>query len=304
MTAHLTRIKSRLSIHAHRKVRGMLEGEYAAIHAGRGIDFNDLREYVRGDDVKDIDWKASARSRQLLVKRYVAERKHTVQLCVSTGRSMAALAALPEGGAARTPVSKRELAVFVAGVTGFLAVQHGDVVGLVHGNAERQHVARPGSGELHLERLLATVHDAIRPDGPPGDLTALLRHVVRTIRRRTILVVITDEPAVTEEQAMLLRRLTAQHEVLLLSIGDLDPTTPALAGRRLLDVDAGAEVPAWLRRDAELHRQLGSLVADQALEMRRRLEQLGIVEEQVRDLDGAVTTIYRMLERHRHARRR
>jgi uncharacterized protein (DUF58 family) len=74
MPAHLTRIKTRLSIHAHRKVRGLLEGEYAALHVGRGIDFNDLREYVRGDDVKDIDWKASARGRQLLVKRYVAER--------------------------------------------------------------------------------------------------------------------------------------------------------------------------------------------------------------------------------------
>ncbi|WP_408896496.1 DUF58 domain-containing protein [Nocardioides sp. R1-1] len=311
MTAHLTRIKSRLSIHAHRKVRGLLEGEYAAIHAGRGIDFNDLREYVRGDDVKDIDWKASARSRQLLVKRYVAERKHTVLLCVSTGRSTAALAGVgahPAGHATDrasvVPPSKRELAVFVAGVTGYLAVQHGDSVGLVRGDAQRQHVARPGSGELHLERLLGEVYDAISPDGPPGDLTALLRHVVRTIRRRTILLVVTDEPALTEEQAMLLRRLTAQHEVLLLTLGDLDPTDSALAGRRLLDVDAGAEVPAWLRRDAALHRELATLVADQAQEMRRRLDQLGIVQEQVGDLDGAVLAIHRLLERHRHARRR
>ncbi|MCR1784460.1 DUF58 domain-containing protein [Nocardioides carbamazepini] len=302
MTAHLTRIKSRLSIHAHRKVRGLLEGEYAAIHAGRGIDFNDLREYVRGDDVKDIDWKASARSRQLLVKRYVAERKHTVLLCVSTGRSMAALAGLGADSAA--PTSKRELAVFVAGVTGYLAVQHGDVVGLVHGDADRQHVSRPGSGELHLERLLGTVHEAITPEGPPGDLTALLRHVVRTVRRRTILLVVTDEPAVTEEQAMLLRRLTAQHEVLILTLGDLDPTTPVMAGRRLLDVDAGVEVPPWLRRDARLHRELATLVADEAQHMRRRLDQLGIVQEQVRDLDGAVIAIFRLLERHRHARRR
>lgn len=302
MTAHLTRIKARLSIHAHRKVRGLLEGEYAAIHAGRGIDFNDLREYVRGDDVKDIDWKASARSRQLLVKRYVAERKHTVLLCVSTGRSMAALGGVGPGSA--VPTSKRELAVFVAGVTGYLAVQHGDIIGLVHGDAARQHAARPGSGELHLERLLGTVHDAIGPDGPPGDLTALLRHVVRTVRRRTILLLVTDEPAVTEEQAMLLRRLAVQHEVLFLTVGDLDPTTSAMAGSRLLDIDAGAEVPAWLRRDAQLHRELATLVADQAHEMRRRLDQLGIVQEQVHDLDGAVTAIFRLLERHRHARRR
>ena len=302
MTAHLTRIKARLSIHAHRKVRGLLEGEYAAIHAGRGIDFNDLREYVRGDDVKDIDWKASARSRQLLVKRYVAERKHTVVLCVSTGRTMAALAGV--GGSSAPPTSKRDLAVFVAGVTGYLAVQHGDVIGLVHGDADSQRGSRPGSGELHLERLLGTVHDAITPDGPPGDLSALLRHVARTIRRRTILLVVTDEPVLTDEQVMLLRRLAVQHEVLFVSVGDLDPTSSAMAGRRLLDVDAGAEVPGWLRRDAQLHRELAALVADQAQEMRRRLDQLGIVQEQVGDLDGAVSAIFRLLERHRHARRR
>ncbi|XBB65246.1 DUF58 domain-containing protein [Nocardioides sp. WV_118_6] len=296
MTAHLTRIRSRLAIHAHRKVRGLLEGEYAAIHAGRGIDFNDLREYVRGDDVKDIDWKASARSRQLLVKRYVAERKHTVLLCISTGRSMAAL-----NDAA---VAKRELAVLVAGVMGHLAVQHGDLVGLVHGNAASCRAERPGGGDLHLERLLGAAYDAIRPDGPPGDLATLLRHVVRTVRRRTILVVVTDETALAEDAIALLRRLSVQHEVLFVTLGDLDPTLPAVADRRLVDIDAGAEVPGWLRRDERLRREYAALVDDEAQRLRRRLDQLGIAQELVRDHDDAITAVFRLLERHRHARRR
>lgn len=296
MPAHLTRIKARLSIHAHRKVRGLLEGEYAAVHVGRGIDFNDLREYVRGDDVKDIDWKASARSRQLLVKRYVAERKHTVLLCVSTGRSMAAM-----NDAA---VSKRELTVFIAGLMGLLAVQHGDLVSLVHGDAETRHAEPPKGGELHLERLLGRVHDAIRPDGAPADLTALLRHVARTVRRRTILVVVCDETSIPTECADLLRRLTVQHEVLLLTIGDLDPTLPAVAGRRLVDVDTAAEVPVWLRHDRRLRRELADLVGREEQQLRRRLDQLGVVHERVRDTETAVTAVFRLLERQRHARRR
>lgn len=296
MTAHLTRIKARLSIHAHRKVRGLLEGEYAAIHVGRGIDFNDLREYVRGDDVKDIDWKASARSRQLLVKRYVAERKHTVLLCVSTGRSMAAM-----NDAA---VSKRELTVFVAGLVGLLAVQHGDLVSLVHGDAEARHAEPPKGGELHLERLLGKVYDAIRPDGGPADLTALLRHVARTVRRRTILVVVCDDTSIPPESADLLRRLSVQHEVLLLTIGDLDPTLPAVAGRRLVDVDTAAEVPGWLRHDRRLRRELAGLVRQEEQQLRRRLDQLGVVHERVGDTETAVTAVFRLLERQRHARRR
>ncbi|WP_028656337.1 DUF58 domain-containing protein [Nocardioides sp. J54] len=296
MPAHLPRIKARLSIHAHRKVRGLLEGEYAALHVGRGIDFNDLREYVRGDDVKDIDWKASARSRQLLVKRYVAERKHTVLLCVSTGRSMAAM-----NDAA---VSKRELAVLVAGVMGLLAVQHGDLVSLVHGDEAGRHAEPPKGGELHLERLLGTVHDAIRPDGAHTDLAALLRYVVRTVRRRTILVVVCDETTVPDETADLLRRLTVQHEVLLLTIGDLDPTQPTVADRRLVDVDSAAEVPGWLRHDRRLRRELATLVREEEQQLRRRLEQLGVVHERVHDTESALTAVFRLLERQRHARRR
>ena len=164
--SHLTRVKTRLSIHAHRKVRGLLEGEYAAIQVGRGIAFNDLREYVRGDEVKDIDWKASARTRMLLVRRYVAERKHTVVLAVSTGRSMAAMNDAQH--------SKRDLTVFVAGVMGYLAVRHGDLVALVYGDERRQHARPPGNGELKLERLLGLVHDAITPDAGHSDLTAVL----------------------------------------------------------------------------------------------------------------------------------
>lgn len=301
MPAHLTRIKARLSIHAHRKVRGLLEGEYAAVHVGRGIDFNDLREYVRGDDVKDIDWKASARSRQLLVKRYVAERKHTVLLCISTGRSMAALSGI---GTTPSLTSKRELTVFVAGLMGLLAVQHGDLVSLVHGDAAARHAEPPKGGELHLERLLGKVHDAIRPDGAPSDLAAVLRHVARTVRRRTILVVVCDETAVSTECADLLRRLTVQHEVLFLTIGDLDPTLPAVAGRRLVDVDTAAEVPSWLRHDRRLRRELADLVGQEEQQLRRRLDQLGVVHERVGDTETAVSAVFRLLERQRHARRR
>lgn len=294
--SHLTRIKARLSIHAHRKVRGLLEGEYAAVQVGRGIDFNDLREYVRGDDVKDIDWKASARTRTLLVRRYVAERKHTVVLAVSTGRSMAAMNDAQH--------SKRDLAVFVTGVMGYLAVRHGDLVALVFGDARRQHVRPPDNGELYLERLLGLVHDAITPEAPPSDLPAVLDYVARAIRRRAILVVVCDETTITEELAESLRRLTAQHEVLFVTIGDLDPTQTVGVPRRLVDVDAEQEVPGWLRGDARLQEEYAALVAGEETQLRRRLDQLGVVHERVQDTESAITAVFRVLERHRHARRR
>lgn len=296
MTAHLTRVKTRMSIHAHRKVRGLLEGEYASMLTGRSMDFNDLREYVRGDDVKDIDWKASARSRSLLVKRYAAVRKHTILLAASTGRSMAAMNDLQ--------VSKRDLAVTVAGVIGYLAVKHGDLVSLVYGDEAGQHQLPPAGGELNLEWRLAAMHDATTPQAAHSDLVDVLRHVARNVKRRTVLVVVCDEYAVDDALATVLRRLAAQHEVLFVSIGDLDPTAlPGGDGARLVDIDSGGELPSWARHDAELREQFATSTIATSEEMRRTLESLGIVHERVHDEPGAVHAVLRLLERHRHARR-
>ncbi|MCL2612822.1 MAG: DUF58 domain-containing protein [Nocardioidaceae bacterium] len=299
---YLQKIRTRLTIHAHRKVLGLLEGEYAAVQIGRGMDFNDLREYVRGDDVKDIDWKASARGRQLLVKRYVAERKHTVLLCVSTGRSMAALNQV----GTRSPVSKRDLSVFVAGLIGYLAVRHGDLVSLVYGDADQQHIRPRESTELHLERLLSTIHAATTERSGPADLVALLHYTARVVRRRTILAIVSDEVSVSDELADVLRRLAAQHEILFVTIGDADPTAAAdsLTDRPLYDIDAGTPIPGWLRGDRRLRREYAALVGSEEAGLRRRLDQLGIVHERVRDTDAAITAVFRLLERHRHARRR
>ncbi|GGO87506.1 hypothetical protein GCM10011584_12300 [Nocardioides phosphati] len=296
MAVHLTRVQSRLSIHAHRKVRGLLEGEYAALHAGRSMDFNDLREYVRGDDVKDIDWKASARSRALLVKRYAALRQHTIQLVVSTGRSMAGLQA--------RDVPKRDLAVLVAGVLGWLAVRHGDLVGVAWGDAEDQHLLRPQRGELPLERGLQAIHDATTTASGASDLAALVEYVVRTVRRRTVLALVCDAWELDAPALAAVKRLAVQHEVLFVTVGGIDPTSEELALDTLTDVETGRPLPQWVADDEELRRQYAEMLAADAVSLKRQLDGLGIVHTHVADEAGAIKAVFDLLEHHRHARRR
>ena len=296
MAVLLPRVKARMSIHAHRKVRGLLEGDYAALHAGRSMDFNDLREYVRGDDVKDIDWKASARSRTLLVKRYAALRQHTIQLVVSTGRSMAALNELD--------MPKRDLAVTAAGVIGWIAVRHGDLVALAWGDADEQHHNPPVRGELGLERHLQSIHDASTPEAGASDLPALLEYVVRTVRRRTLLFVVSDVREVDDRTAAALRRLSVQHEVLFVTVGDLDPTSDDLVTEEIVDVDSGQLLPEWLRGDEELQREYADLLVADARAMKHRLDSLGVVHVHVPDERTTIRAMFDLLETHRHARRR
>ena len=296
MTAHVTRIKARLALHAHRKVRGVLEGEYAAVQTGRGMEFNDLREYVRGDDVKDLDWKASARTGEMLVKRYVAVRKHTVLLVVSTGRSMAAAYAVD--------ASKRDLAVEVAGLVGWLAVRQGDLVGAVYGDAAEQHGMPARTGELHLERCLEACHRAIRPDASASDLTSVLRYVARTVRRRTILLVVCDEEEATADLTSVLRRLVVQHEVLLVTVGDIDPVDVPDNAPGSLDLDVRRPLPSWLRGDRQLLAELGAARADAQQRFHRSIAALGVAHEHVENSEDALATLRRLLARNRRARGR
>jgi uncharacterized protein (DUF58 family) len=291
----LTEVQVKLSIHAHRKVRGMLEGEYGSVYKGRSMDFEDLREYVPGDDIKDVDWKATARSSHPLVKRFVAVRKHTIMLVVSTGRSMAAMAD-PE-------TSKREVTVLAAGVLGLTAVRHGDLVSLVAGDSSGVEYLKPAGTTIHLERLLRRIVDRTVVAGPAADLAGTLRFVARNISRRSILVLLADAVDWTDEDVRLLRRLVAQHEVIYLRIGDISPAELQLTPRTAYDVDSLATLPAFVRRDRALHAEYAQTLATSAANAGAQLSRIDVASESASSEADVIPAVFRLLERHRRARR-
>ncbi len=212
MSSLLTRVKSKMSIFAHRKARGMLDGEYGSVFKGRSLDFDDLRAYIPGDEVRDIDWKASARHGSPLIKRYVAVRRQTLLLITDTGRNMAASALDGE--------EKKDIAVMALGVVGYLAQRHGDVVGLVCGDAEGSRSLPAKAGEAHLERLLRAVDGETGLTSPRSSIGEQLSYVARNYGQRMLLFVVADEMVPDAAMERLLRRLRAQHEVLWLTVRD------------------------------------------------------------------------------------
>lgn len=306
VTSLLRTVRMKTTIHAHRKVRSILDGEYGSIHKGRSMDFDDLREYVAGDDIKDLDWKATARSGRPLVKRFVATRQHAVLVVADTGCTMAALS--------DTTSTKRDIAVIAAGVIAQLAHGHGDLTGLVAGpapaatvkvrNAQRiQHVPLAAS-DLHIERMLRVIHDSIDPDGYPSRLDDLLAYVARTVRRRMILFVIADDVDLDDRHEALLRRLDAQHEILFCTVGDVTMTDPALRRRSLHVVGPHARVPTFFRGRTDLHADLVELSRRRADRTRARLNRAGIVGTRLCAETDIVPALYELLDRKRRSRRR
>lgn len=279
-------------IFAHRKARGMLDGEYASVFRGRSLDFDQLRAYVPGEEVRDIDWKATARVGMPLIKEYVATRRQELLFVADTGRNMAAVAS---GGE-----SKKDIAVMVMGVLGQLALKHGDSVALVHGDS-RKSTALPAKGtESHLERLLR-IMDSTTLTAAPSDLFAQLEYVGAHYRRRMLLVVVADEVLADDRCARILRRLAAQHEILWIQIEDaVLAGDDALLGKGY-DVVGLDPVLTLLAQDPALAHDYAQAVAARASALDKLLAARGIARAKIGHTDQVLGRVFSLLERHRRA---
>lgn len=293
MTSLLQRVKSKMAIFAHRKARGMLDGEYGSVFRGRSLDFDDLRAYVPGDDVRDIDWKASARHGSPLIKRYVAVRRQTVLLIADTGRNMAA--------EARDGETKKDIAVMALGVVGYLAHRHGDVVGLVHGDANGTRTVPAKAGEAHLEGLLRDVDSAAGPDSGPSRIDDQLDHVARTVKGRFLLFVVADELAASPGTEQLLRRLRAQHEILWLTVRDADLAGDGSIPQDALNVADSSALLGHLAASAAVTAAYARAAEERDAGRLAMFRRTGITQGHVTGSSTVMTELFALLERHRRA---
>lgn len=230
MGTHLDRAKAFFG----RDTSGLLEGgRYALVHT-RSLEFDDLRPYVRGDDVRDIDWKASARSGDVLIKRFVSEKHHKILVVADAGTNMSAVT--PSGEL------KRDVAAHVIGALGLVTLRRSDEIGMVYGDARGCVDIRLRRGETHLEYLLD--HYLAHASGRPGrsDVVTQLRWVAEHSRRRLLVVVVSDEPDVDDRLTEVLTRVTARHDVLWAMTVDHPAIGVADDGTVGYDVTTGAAV--------------------------------------------------------------
>jgi uncharacterized protein (DUF58 family) len=149
----------RIQFHTGRQVADVLAGAYLSVFKGRGMEFDEVRPYVPGDDVRTIDWNVTARVGEPYVKRYVEERELTVLLLVDISPS------LNFGSAGR---SKREAAVELSALLAFSAIHNSDKVGLLLFHGEAEEYIPPRKGQKHALRVIREVLARGREDAPPA----------------------------------------------------------------------------------------------------------------------------------------
>ncbi|WP_272494584.1 DUF58 domain-containing protein [Nocardioides bruguierae] len=203
-----------------------LDGRSAVRVRGQGTEFDSLREYVRGDDVRSIDWRASARNRSVVVRTWQPERDRRVVLVLDTSRTSAARVG---------DVPRLDAAMDAALLLGALAGRAGDRVDLVAG--DRRVRARTRAGGTAVVGALSEAMADLEPVLAEADWSGLASAVQALGRHRALVVLLTPlEPAAVEESLLpVLPALTAHHRVLLASVRD-----PELAALRTRRDDAAA----------------------------------------------------------------
>lgn len=210
----------------------VLEGGHTSLQFGRSDDFVDLREYLPGDDVRDIDWRASARNTHLVVRRYVAEKAQEFLLVTDTGANM--LAPTPSG------MRKRDVAIYALGTVGMIACAQGDKLSLVYGDDRGSSIEVGKKGEDHLEQMLTMVSQADIRIGNASNIVRQLQFIASTLDRRYAVYIVCDEPAVTPELVEAALAVRSRSAICWLILEDLDVLGLANTPDEVLDVGTGA----------------------------------------------------------------
>jgi uncharacterized protein (DUF58 family) len=188
-------------------------GSRTSARLGKGREFDRLREYVRGDEVRDVAWKATARRGKLIVREYRLDRSQDVLLCLDAGHRMAARL----GG-----LSKLDHAVNAAVLLAYICNRMEDKLAMLSFATEVNYGVPHGRGAAHLRRLTefaASVHDAY----VHSDYLALGADLRRRLRHRTLIVLMTALPDADHEALLRgLRMLAPQHLPLVLVLQDPD----------------------------------------------------------------------------------
>lgn len=252
-TSLITRVKAKVDLQTSNRARGLIQGRGRSLFKGSGEDFDDLKFYQPGDKISDIDWKATARSGEPLIRQFNEERVRHLEIVADTSSAMSATAA--DG------TSKRDAAVTAAGLICYLAQTNGDLVGLV-GGTERAPVQLPSrSSDGHLELLLRTIQQSTAPTAGGPDSSWLLERAFRMTTRSTLMTIITDEAHPDVEDFALLRRLTTRHDVMVIRIADADPLQAGALDNEVVDIEDPREVGSLARtskrvaRDVEAYRR-------------------------------------------------
>jgi uncharacterized protein (DUF58 family) len=279
--AEILRRVQRIQVVADRKVDDLLAGQYRSVFRGRGIEFDDVREYQPGDDIRTIDWNVTARTGTAFIKRFCEERELTVYFLIDVSAS---------GAFGSQERSKLELVVEVAAVLMFSALKNHDKIGLLTFCGGVLEYYPPRKGRTNALRMIRQLV-AVQPVPQRTDLAAALEFLNRVQKRRAVAFLMSDFLAPSAQHAMAVT--SRRHDLVAITVADpRECELPDVGLLRLRDAETGriVKVDTHNRRLRELFRAAS---AQRRQQLSEELKRIGVDELAIRTDQDYVTSLRR-----------
>ncbi len=220
----------KIEIKTRRAVDEITAGAYRSVFKGRGIEFDEVREYTADDDIRDIDWNVTAKMGAPYIKKYVEERELSVLLAIDFSASTFF------GSSLKT---KHDCAVEIAALIAFSAIRNNDKVGLVLFTDKVELYLPPKSGKMHGLRLIRELI-ARKPESKGTDIAGVLGHLMKIQRKRSVVFLISDLLA-DKDFSKLLMIANKRHDMIAVRILDrIESNFPKSALLSIRDSESGA----------------------------------------------------------------
>jgi len=217
-----------LQIHTSKAVNDVLAGQYESVFKGRGMEFDEVREYQPGDEIRSIDWNVTARTGRPYVKRFVEERELTVMFLVDLSAS---------GAFGSVGKMKNEAAAELTALLAFAAVKNNDKVGLIVFTDDVETFIPPKKGVTHILRLIRELL-YFQPRQARTDISGALDYLGRVNRKRAVVFLISDFQGTGFEKPM--RVLSRRHDLIAVSVTDpREVRMPSVGLIELEDAETG-----------------------------------------------------------------
>jgi uncharacterized protein (DUF58 family) len=219
----------KLELRTRRFVETAFAGQYHSVFKGRGMNFDEFRQYDFGDEVRSIDWNVTARMGEPFVRKYVEERELTVMLLIDVSAS---------GSYGSVNASKRELAAEVACLLAFCAIRNSDKVGLILFSDRVELYIAPRKGRIHILRLIREIL-YYEPQGRKTNLKKPLDFLNRVTTRRAVVFLLSDFHAEDYEKPLTI--CSRRHDLIAIPIEDRgELLLPNIGLARVEDPESGA----------------------------------------------------------------
>ncbi len=286
-----------IEIRTNRQVSENLAGAYRSVFKGRGMDFEEAREYQPGDEIRSIDWNVTARTGKAHVKKYREERELTMMLAVDLSAS---------GQFGSGDSSKREIAAEIASTLAFSAARNNDKVGLVLFTEDAEHIIPPRKGRRHILRLIRDIL-AFEPQHRGTNIARALEEVNRILKRRAIVALVSDflqgpdgkipDPEGKSEVFKALDITNRRHDLVCFEIVDPRETVlPALGVLTLEDSETG-EIVSLDTSSAAVRKTYAEINARRLADFKRALARSKIDLLEIRTDKPFITPLRKFFER-------